>query len=145
MTDQTTDLLLQSETRALLALILPPDGTARTAHTEALHAMLEPVHAVLVHVQDKLRDVERAVRSARRAETHEQGTGFFNQVANTTRAADANLAAVLQHLDALTATCAQLDRYALEWDASNRTATARIAARAANGAAAAGATVARED
>lgn len=126
------ELPLQPATRALHALILPPTGQVRTAHTEQLHALVEPIHAALIHVQDKLRDVERAVRAARRVETHVQGTAFFNGIANAARAAEDNLAATIKHIDALTLSCETLDRYAAEWQESNATYADRTKARAAN-------------
>lgn len=122
-----TDLTLQKETVALHELIKPVDGAVRTDHTATLYKLLEPMHDALTTVEDKVREVQRALRAAKAVETHDQGTGFFERVSQTCAAAQREVAAVLSHMDALTATCAQMDRYALEWDKSNATYADRMA------------------
>lgn len=124
-----TDLTLQKATVALHDLIKPVDGTTRTAHTDELYKLLEPVHEALITVEDKLREVQRALRAAKAVETHPQGTGFFGRVDQTCMAAQREIAAVLTHLDAVTASCDQMDRYALEWEKSNASYPERMAAQ----------------
>lgn len=110
---------LHAHTCALHEHLLPTDGKARTDRTQKLHDLAEPLHDAFEQVEDELRAIRRKLRKAITAETHMQGTAFFERIKQTCDAADRQMTNAREELSSLTATMAQLDRYALEWKASN--------------------------
>lgn len=121
---------LTKETLELLDAISPPHGKTTTAHTDSVYEAIEPIHGMLEGIRDTLANIDRLRRAADRTEEGDYAYAFFERIKQTVDAASRQSRDTLAHLDQLTDTLFQMDRYGIEMRASLETHLDRAATHA---------------